>query len=189
MCDLILFMTKMCPIPGLENKKVSVDVSYLDTISNTLIVSTTDAGHHREYPWYINFQIQGFTRFFINIICLDTELAIEGGLQVVGWLEGPTGLVSTVRTKDNPKNLAFAVSLGSTYELVSAVYARGRMLARLQNFTFQCPQNTKKQMKKYVQNVLSQRSSPRASFRNFLRTISPQPSSNAHSKTKKIRKV
>ena len=44
MCDLILFMTKMCPIPGLENKKVSVDVSYLDTISNTLIVSTTDAG-------------------------------------------------------------------------------------------------------------------------------------------------
>ena len=89
---------------------------------------------------------------------------------MVGWLEGPTGLVSTVRTKDNPKNLAFAVSLGSTYELVSAVYARGRMLARLQNFTFQCPQNTKKQMKKYVQNVLSQRSSPRASFRNFLWT-------------------
>ena len=88
----------------------------------------------------------------------------------MGWLEGPTGLVSTVRTKDNPKNLAFAVSLGSTYELVSAVYARGRMLARLQNFTFQCPQNTKKQMKKYGQNVLSQRSSPRASFRNFLWT-------------------
>ena len=44
MCDLILFMTKMSPIPGLENKKVSVDVSYLDTSSNTLIVSTTDAG-------------------------------------------------------------------------------------------------------------------------------------------------
>ena len=44
MCDLILFMTKMSPIPGLENKKVSVDVSYLDTSSNTLIVATTDAG-------------------------------------------------------------------------------------------------------------------------------------------------
>ena len=72
---------------------------------------------------------------------------------MVGWLEGPTGLVSTLRTKDNPKNLAFAVSLGSTYELVSAVYARGRMLARLQNFTFQCPQDTKKQMKKYGQHV------------------------------------
>ena len=93
-----------------------------------------------------------------NFLCLldffpDTELSTEGGLQVVGWLEGPTGLVSTLRTKDNPKNLAFAVSLGSTYELVSAVYARGRMLARLQNFTFQCPQDTKKQMKKYGQNV------------------------------------
>ena len=94
----------------------------------------------------------------MNFLCLwrifsDTELSTEGGLQVVGWLEGPTGLVSTLRTKDNPKNLAFAVSLGSTYELVSAVYARGRMLARLQNFTFQCPQDTKKQMKKYGQNV------------------------------------
>ena len=84
---------------------------------------------------------------------VDTELSTDGGLQIVGWLEGPTGIVSTVRTRDNPKNLAFAVSLGSTYELVSAVYARGRMLARLQNFTFQCPQDTKKQMKKYGQNV------------------------------------
>ena len=44
MCDLILFMTKISPVPGLESKKVNVDVSYLDTSSNTLIVSTTDAG-------------------------------------------------------------------------------------------------------------------------------------------------
>ena len=84
---------------------------------------------------------------------LDTELATEGGLQIVGWLEGPTGIISSQKTQDNPKNLAFAVSLGSTYELVSAVYGRGRMLARLQNFTFQCPQDTKKQVKKYGNNV------------------------------------
>merc|ERR1712018_409133 len=132
-CDLILFMTKINPIPGLENKKVNVDVSYLDTTSNTLVISHTDSG------------------IIENL--LDTELSTEGGLQIVGWLEGPTGIMSTVRTKDNPKNLAFAASLGSTYELVSAVYARGRMLVRLQNFTFQCPQDTKKQMKKYGQNV------------------------------------
>merc|ERR1712110_243000 len=106
-CDLILFMTKITPVSGIENKKVNVDVSYLDTSSNTLIVSHTDGG------------------VLENL--LDTELSTEGGLQVVDWLEGPTGLVSTVRTKGNPKNLAFAVSLGSTYELVSAVYARGRM--------------------------------------------------------------
>merc|ERR1712113_1203043 len=84
---------------------------------------------------------------------LDTELATEGGLQIVGWLEGPTGIMWSQRTSDNPKNLGFAVSLGSTYELVSAVYGRGRMLARLSNFTFQCPQDTKKQMKKYGANV------------------------------------
>ena len=44
MCDIILFMTKICPVSGLENKKVNVDVSYLDTTSNTLIVSHTGAG-------------------------------------------------------------------------------------------------------------------------------------------------
>ena len=27
-CDLILFMTKINPVPGLENKKVNVDISY-----------------------------------------------------------------------------------------------------------------------------------------------------------------
>lgn len=132
-CDLILFMTKINPIPGLENKKVNVDVSFLDTTSNTMVVSHTDSG--------------------IIESLLDTELSTEGGLQIVGWLEGPTGIMWSQRTCDNPKNLAFAVSLGSTYELVSAVYGRGRMLARLQNFTFQCPQDTKKQMKKYGANV------------------------------------
>jgi len=132
-CDLILFMTKINPIPGLENKKVSVDISYLDTTTNTMVVSHTDAGT-------------------IETL-LDTELATTGGLQVVGWLEGPTGIIWSQRTKENPKHLAFAVSLGSTYELVTAVYGRGRMLARLQNFTFQCPQDTKKQMKKYGPHV------------------------------------
>lgn len=44
MCDLILFMTKICPVPGIENKKVNVDVSYLDTSSNTLVISHTDGG-------------------------------------------------------------------------------------------------------------------------------------------------
>merc|ERR1740131_905156 len=132
-CDLILFMTKINPVSGLENKKVNVDISYLDSTSTTMVVSHTDAG-----------TIESL---------LDTELSTSGGLQIVGWLEGPTGIMWSQKTKDNPKALAFAVSLGSTYELVTAVYGRGRMLARLQNFTFQCPQDTKKQMKKYGPNV------------------------------------
>merc|ERR1712106_476168 len=133
MCDLILFLTKINPVPGIENKKVNVDISYLDTSTNTLVFSHTDAG--------------------VMESLLDTELSTSGGLQIVGWLEGPTGNVSSQQAQDNPKNLAFAVSLGSTYEFVSAVYGRGRMLVRLQNFTFQCPQDTKKQMKKYGTNV------------------------------------
>ena len=61
--------------------------------------------------------------------------------------------MASQKPQQNPKNLAFSVSLGSTYELVCALYARGRMLGRLQNFTFQCPQETKKQMKKYGHHV------------------------------------
>ena len=76
---------------------------------------------------------------------------------MVGWLEGPTGNVYAVKPQQvnkyyldkkyqisiiqEGKQLAFAVSLGATYELVAAVYARGRMLARLPSFTFQCPQD------------------------------------------------
>merc|ERR1712013_437328 len=30
MCDLILFLTKINPVPGIENKKVNVDTSYMD---------------------------------------------------------------------------------------------------------------------------------------------------------------
>merc|ERR1711874_234745 len=63
-------------IPGLENKKVNVDVSYLDTSSNTLVISHTDSG--------------------IIESLLDTELSTEGGLQIVGWLEGPTGIISSL---------------------------------------------------------------------------------------------
>ena len=194
MCDIILFMTKICPVSGLENKKVNVDISYLDTSSNTLIVSHTEAGVIENllgeisylwdsilsmfyvdttWVWPLRSELCSPPAFFqsnfwrkVNLMqsnsvlftllfwsLSDSELSTGGGLQIVGWLEGPTGLVSSLRTRDNPKHLAFTVSLGSTYELVSAVYARGRMLARLQNFTFQCPQDTKKQMKKYGQNV------------------------------------
>ena len=44
MCDIILFIPKINPVAGLETKKVSVETSYLDTTSNTLIVSHTAAG-------------------------------------------------------------------------------------------------------------------------------------------------
>ena len=44
MCDLLLFQTKISPVPGLEAKKVSVEASYLDTASNTLVVAATDSG-------------------------------------------------------------------------------------------------------------------------------------------------
>ena len=44
MCDFILFMTKIHPIPNIDVKKVNVDTSYLETTTNTLVFSYTEAG-------------------------------------------------------------------------------------------------------------------------------------------------
>ena len=45
MCDFILFMTKLHPtLPNIDTKKVNVDASYLETGSNTLVFSYTEAG-------------------------------------------------------------------------------------------------------------------------------------------------
>ena len=44
MCDFILFMTKLHPLPNIDIKKVNVDTSYLETTTNTLVFSYTDAG-------------------------------------------------------------------------------------------------------------------------------------------------
>ena len=44
MCDFILFMTKIHPIPNIDVKKVNADASYLETTTNTLVFSYTDAG-------------------------------------------------------------------------------------------------------------------------------------------------
>ena len=43
-CDLLLFLTKICPLAGIDHKKVSTEHSFLDTATNTLIVAHTDAG-------------------------------------------------------------------------------------------------------------------------------------------------
>merc|ERR1712183_25755 len=80
MCDFILFMTKIHPIPNIDVKKVNVDTSYLETTTNTLVFSYTEAGIMEQL--------------------LDTELSTSGGLQVVGWLEGPTGNVYSQKPQE-----------------------------------------------------------------------------------------
>ena len=44
MCDLILFMTKLHPLPSIDTKRVAADSSYLETTTNTLVFSYTEAG-------------------------------------------------------------------------------------------------------------------------------------------------
>ena len=45
MCDFILFMAKLHPtIANIDIKKVNVDASYLETTTNTLVFSYSDAG-------------------------------------------------------------------------------------------------------------------------------------------------
>ena len=79
------------------------------------------------------------------------ELYAKGGLTVVSWLEGPAGRVESVSPGGSP---AFPIVMGNNYEVVSAVFGGGRMLARLANFSFHPPAELKdRHKKKYGQSV------------------------------------
>ena len=85
----------------------------------------------------------------------DVELYSSGGLSVVAWLEGPTGRIEANPSASGPtKNPTFPVTMGTSYELISAVFGNGKMLVRLPNFSFHPPQELKaRHKKKYGLNV------------------------------------
>ena len=85
----------------------------------------------------------------------DVELYSSGGLSVVAWLEGPAGRVEANPGQTGPtKNPTFPVTMGTSYELISAVFGNGKMLVRLPNFSFHPPQELKaRHKKKYGLNV------------------------------------
>jgi len=135
-CDILIFISKTDDlIPVMDDKKVDVHLSRLDVGTNTLTVSYTDAG--------------------IIEKLLDVELYSSGGLSVVAWLEGPAGRVEANPALTGPtKNPTFPVTMGTSYELISAVFGNGKMLVRLPNFTFHPPQELKaRHKKKYGLNV------------------------------------
>jgi len=135
-CDILIFISKTDDlIPVMDDKKVDVHLSRLDVGTNTLTVSYTDAG--------------------IIEKLLDVELYSSGGLSVVAWLEGPTGRVEANPSLTGPtKNPTFPVTMGTSYELISAVFGNGKMLVRLPNFSFHPPQELKaRHKKKYGLNV------------------------------------
>ena len=56
--------------------------------------------------------------------------------------------------EESTKSLTFNISHGANYELVSAVFARGRQLSRIQNFSVHVPQELKaRHKKKYGSSV------------------------------------
>jgi len=135
-CDILIFISKTDDlIPVMDDKKVDVHLSRLDVAANTLTLSYTDAG--------------------IIEKLLDVELYSSGGLAVVAWLEGPTGRIEANPSESGPtKNPTFPVTMGTSYELISAVFGNGKMLVRLPNFSFHPPQELKaRHKKKYGLNV------------------------------------
>jgi len=135
-CDILIFISKTDDlIPIMDDKKVDVHLSRLDVATNTLTVSYTDAG--------------------IIEKLLDVELYSSGGLSVIAWLEGPTGRVEANPSESgSTKNPTFPVTMGTSYELISAVFGNGKMLVRLPNFSFHPPQELKaRHKKKYGLNV------------------------------------
>jgi len=135
-CDILIFISKTDDlIPVMDDKKVDVHLSRLDVGTNTLTVSYTNAG--------------------IIEKLLDVELYSSGGLSVVAWLEGPAGRIEANPSLAGPtKNPTFPVTMGTSYELISAVFGNGKMLVRLPNFSFHPPQELKaRHKKKYGLNV------------------------------------
>jgi len=137
--EILVFISKTDDlVPILENeKKVDIHATKLDVTHGTLSVAYTEGGIIEQL--------------------LDLELSLSGGLKVEGWLEGPNGRVELAQHKvdeiTGKKNLVFNIAMGSSYQLISAVYARGRQLARLTNYAINLPQDLKaRQKKKYGLN-------------------------------------
>jgi len=130
-CDILIFISKSDDlISVLEDKKVDIHRSRLDVASGTVTMAFTDAG--------------------IIEKLLDVELYAQGGLTIMAWLEAPGGRVEAV-TRDghsSAKCPTFPITMGTNYEVISAVFGNGKMLARLPNFTFHPPSELKERHKK-----------------------------------------
>ena len=74
------------------------------------------------------------------------ELYSGGGLTVLAWLEGPGGRVEAESL--GGKNPTFPIVMGTNYEVISAVFGNGKMLARLANFSFHLPTELRERHKK-----------------------------------------
>ena len=80
------------------------------------------------------------------------ELYSGGGLTVLAWLEAPGGRVEA----EGPagKTPSFPIAMGTNYEVISAVFGNGKMLARLANFSLHLPTELReRQKKKYGHSV------------------------------------
>jgi len=132
--EILLFISKTDDLIPLveQEKKVDVHSSRLDVTHGTLSLTFTHGGIIEDL--------------------LDLELSTAGGLKVCGWLEGPTGRLETASHKvdqiTGKKMITFDISMGTSYELISALYARGRQLARLTNYSINLPQDLKARHKK-----------------------------------------
>jgi len=130
-CEILIFISKTDNlIPGIENKKVDLDSSYVNLELRTLSLKFSKCG--------------------VVETLMEVELAGGGGLQVRGWLEGPAGKV----LPNSSSPLTFPIINGATYELVSAVFGRDRQLSRLKNFTIQVPEEMRpRYRRKYGDSV------------------------------------
>ena len=89
MCDFILFMTKIHPIPNIDVKKVNVDASYLETTANTLVFSYTDAGIMEQLLGEFNKPLATFH---------DTLCKVEWNIKLVSVILQPNRLCKKLQS-------------------------------------------------------------------------------------------
>ena len=96
------------------------------------------------------------------------ELYSGGGLTVLAWLEAPGGRVEA----EGPagKTPSFPIVMGTNYEVISAVFGNGKMLARLANFSLHLPTELRERQKKKYGTTDNRRIENRHRSRNRNRT-------------------
>jgi len=125
-CEILVFISKTDPlVRQLEEKKVDPGKSYVDSYDHKLTIAFTDVGSLEQL----------------------LEHEVEEALEVRGWLEGHRGRVEGEQNKED-RSLTFPVDFGCTYELVSAVFARGRQLVRLPSYKVSLPSEIRLRLRK-----------------------------------------
>jgi len=134
-CEILIFVSKTDDkIIGIEEKKVDIHNSNLDPSLRILRIHFTTSGVVEQL--------------------MEHDASAAGGVTVRGWLEGPAGDFVLAENGGGGKLLTFKVTPGVSYQLVSALFVRGRQLLRMNDYKISVPQQLSEKLRKRYRDAI-----------------------------------